>query len=164
MGNRDKVYVAFDGDRDIRYYWMMKAWSVNEKIDFEFSDVHETMQARDTSLTESIKASLRERMKMSKLFILLIGEHTRLLTRFVEYEVETAMRQKLPIICVNLNGSEKRDYLAPKWLDNYPTVYIPFNRERLTLSMALWPRRFEDRYRRGILAPCSYKDLFTFVW
>ena len=26
MSYRNKTYVAFDGDNDIKYYWLMKAW------------------------------------------------------------------------------------------------------------------------------------------
>lgn len=26
MSYRNKTYVAFDGDNDIKYYWLMRAW------------------------------------------------------------------------------------------------------------------------------------------
>ena len=29
MSYRNKTYVAFDGDNDIKYYWLMRAWKKN---------------------------------------------------------------------------------------------------------------------------------------
>ena len=89
MVYRDKTYVAFDGDNDIKYFNLMKAWKQSDNTDFNFYDAHELNSARDSSLTESIKNQLRERMNNSKMFILLLGKHTKYLTRFVKWEVET---------------------------------------------------------------------------
>ena len=36
MAYRNKVYVAFDGDNDMSYYNLLKAWNANENIDFTF--------------------------------------------------------------------------------------------------------------------------------
>lgn len=142
MSYRNKTYIAFDGDNDIRYYYLMKAWNENENIDFDFYNAHELTQAHDWAMTESIKRSLKFRIDNSKLFILLIGHHTKRLTRFVQYEVETAIRQGLPIICVNLNGAQKRDELAPSWMDDYPVLYVPFKRSVIVYAMKHWPDRF----------------------
>mgnify|MGYP000606112784 CR=1 FL=1 len=43
-------------------------------------------------------------MANSKVFVLLIGESTKNLTKFVKWEIELAIKKELPIICVNLNG------------------------------------------------------------
>ena len=124
MAYRNKTYIAFDGDNDMQYYRVMTAWASNKFIDFDFYDVHELNYSHDWAQTESIKRQLHERLENSKLFILLIGNSTKRLTRFVEYEVETAMRMKLPIICVNLNGNRQMDSLSPDWFGEY------FNRKR----------------------------------
>ena len=73
MAYRNKTYVAFDGDKDIRYYLLMKAWKQSDKTDFNFYDAHDLNTARDSSQEESIKRQLRERMANSKVFVLLIG-------------------------------------------------------------------------------------------
>ncbi len=42
---KNRTYIAFDGDSDIRYYWFMKAWKHNTRdffIDFNFYDAHDT--------------------------------------------------------------------------------------------------------------------------
>ncbi|WP_455138481.1 TIR domain-containing protein [Thermophilibacter sp.] len=74
MAYKNKTYVAFDGDTDMRYFNILKAWRNNKEINFDFYDVHSINTARDTSLTESIKRQLRERFDNSKLFLLLVGE------------------------------------------------------------------------------------------
>lgn len=131
MAYRNKIYVAFDGDNDIHYYRLMKAWDANPNIDFEFHDAHDLHQSADTSLESSIKASLLDRFKNSKMFILLIGEHTKNLRKFVKWEIETAIRLDLPIICVNLNGSQKKDDKCPSSLDNHVAMFVPFEEEAI---------------------------------
>ena len=77
MSYRNKTYIAFDGDNDMHYYRLMTAWKAHDGNSFNFHNAHDLNQARDTSLEESIKRQLRERLANSKLFILLIGEKTK---------------------------------------------------------------------------------------
>ncbi|NBS70289.1 molecular chaperone Tir, partial [bacterium] len=41
MPYRNKTYVCFDGDNDIRYYRLMQAWRDNERFDFNFYNAHD---------------------------------------------------------------------------------------------------------------------------
>src|SRR3569832_419336 len=109
MSYRNKTYIAFDGDTDIRSYRLMQAWVEHDHIDFGFFNAHDLNSARDTSSEESIKAQLRERMKNSKQMILLVGEKTRYLRKFVPWEIELARKMDIPIIIVNLNKSRLYD-------------------------------------------------------
>jgi hypothetical protein len=52
MAYRNKTYVTFDGDSDIRYYNLMKAWRQNDNTDFNFYDAHDLNTALDTSSIE----------------------------------------------------------------------------------------------------------------
>lgn len=58
MAYRNKTYVCFDGDTDMRYYNLMKAWKQNDNTEFNFYDAHDLNSARDTSLEQSIKNQL----------------------------------------------------------------------------------------------------------
>lgn len=149
MAYRNKTYIAFDGDNDMQYYRVMTAWASNRFIDFDFYDAHELNYSHDWAQTESIKRQLHERLENSKLFILLIGNSTQRLTRFVEYEVETAMRMKLPIICVNLNGNRQKDSLSPNWFGEYPRVYVSFKEKIIKHAMNNWPTDRNCLYGRG---------------
>src|SRR2546428_4190199 len=109
MSYRNKTYIAFDGDNDMRYYQIMRAWKENDNIEFDFYDAHDLNSARDSSTEESIKRQLRERMQNAKQFILLVGERTRYLTKFVQWEVEYARKLDLPVVVANLNGTKVYD-------------------------------------------------------
>lgn len=85
---------------------MMKAWRQSDSSTFNFSDAHDINHVRDSSLESSIKQKLGIRVQNTKFFVLLIGSNTRYLRKFVKWEIETALRLKLPIICVNLNKSK----------------------------------------------------------
>ncbi len=141
MAYRNKTYVAFDGDNDMQYYRMMTAWKENENIDFDFYNAHELNTARDDSEVESIKAQLRERMQNSKLLILLVGEKTKLLRKFLPWEIELARKSDLPIIVVNLNG--KRGYdpdrcPAAVGSDVY-TIHVSFQAAIIKYAMDHFP-------------------------
>ena len=159
MPYRTKIYVIFDGDNDIHYYRLLQAWDKNEDIDFEFNDAHELEQCRDSSKEETIKRSLRERLKATKIVLLLIGEHTKNLTKFVKWEVETAIDMELPIICVNLNGNNKMDDLAPQsWLEDYPCIYVPYEKDKIVRAIKSWPDSFIKHRNNGDTASYYYKD------
>ena len=52
MAYRNKTYVAFDGDNDMRYYQLMKAWKQSDSTSFNFYDAHDINRSRDSSLEE----------------------------------------------------------------------------------------------------------------
>ena len=147
MAYRNKTYIAFDGDKDMHYYRLMTAWSKNDGFNFDIHNAHDLNTARDSSQEASIKRQLSERFANSKLFIVLIGESTRNLTKFVKWEIETAIRLDLPIIGVNLNGSRTRDDLCPPSMRDTLAVYVPFNEKIITYAMKDWPSS-HSKYRQ----------------
>jgi hypothetical protein len=158
MPYRNKTYVAFDGDTDIHYYRLMKGWKQNDGFDFNFYDAHDLNTAYDSSQEESIKRQLRERMENSKLFILLVGEHTKNLRKFVPWEIEQAIKRNLPIIVVNLNESRSVDnILCPNSLLNTLSIHIPFNPLIIQYAMDNWPQRHNVLQGQGANEPHEYK-------
>ena len=158
MAYRNKTYVCFDGDTDMKYYNLMKAWKQNDNTDFNFYDAHELNSARDTSLEQSIKNQLRERLKNTKLFVVLLGEHTKYLTKFVKWEMEQAISLKLPIIVVNLN--QRRDVdneRFPNVLNNYPTISISYNQKIMQYALENWEVGFINHYRNHEMNSYYYK-------
>ncbi len=147
MPYRNKTYICFDGDNDMHYYRLMTAWKVQDGSSFNFHNAHDLNSARDTSQEESIKRQLRERFANSKLFIVLIGEKTRYLRKFVEWEIETAVKLDLPIIAVNINKSKTQDSYCPPSLRNQLAVYVPYFRSIIEHAMSEWPAD-HLRYRK----------------
>lgn len=109
MAYRNGTYIAFHAEgktdptaSDIKYYRMLKAWHVNDGMDFKFVNSHDKVSAvRDTSSKDTIMRSLRARLDGSKNMVLIIGNTTKNDTDFVPYEIAYAVDQcKIPIICV----------------------------------------------------------------
>jgi hypothetical protein len=135
---RNKTYIAFDGDNDMHYYRLMTAWARHPGFDFEIHNAHELNTARDTSQEESIKRQLRARFANSKMFVVLIGENTRYLRKFVKWEIETAIQLNLPIVGVNLNGSRSQDDRCPSAVRDTLAMYVSFNEKIVTFAMKNW--------------------------
>jgi hypothetical protein len=159
MPYRNKTFVSFDGSNDMIYYRLMTAWKQNDGMDFSFYNAHDINTARDSSMEESIKAQLAERMRNSKDFILLVGERTRYLTKFVAWEIEQAIRRALPIIVVNLNGRRSMDNeRCPSGAQLALAVHISFNAAIMQHALDHWPNTFEEVRRQGRTGPYFYTD------
>ncbi|ELP5713396.1 MULTISPECIES: TIR domain-containing protein [Enterobacter] len=139
MAYRNKTYICFDGDNDMAYYRLMTAWKSNDNFSFNFHNAHDMNSARDESLEESIKKQLRERFANSKTLIVLIGENTKNLTKFVRWEMDVALKLGIPIIAVNLNGSRQKDELCPRIIKNELVVFVSFNMKIIEYAMNNWP-------------------------
>src|SRR5882672_6163485 len=125
MAYQNKTYVAFDGDSDIHYFRLMQAWKQNDNTPFNFHDAHGLNYSNDSSLRESILAQLRKRFDNTRRFVILVGNNTKFLRKFVPWEIDQALRRGLPIICVNLNGSRQIDYqLCPTTLQSELAVHV----------------------------------------
>lgn len=165
MAYRNKTYVAFDGDTDMRSYGLMKAWKQNDNTDFNFHDAHDIKQARDTSTEETIKRSLRERMNNSKVFVLLVGQNTRHLYRYVRWEIDLALSMNLPIIVVNLNQQRSHDnFLCPPLLRNALAVHISYSPKIMQFALEAWETWHYEHQRNGKTGPFHYNvDIYRSV-
>lgn len=137
-------YVCFDGDNDIKYYNLMKAWNANDKFAFTFINAHDITQARDTSTEETIKRSLRTRLNSSDVFLVLVGKSTKNLYKFVRWEIEVALGKDIPIIIVNLDGEREMNYtLCPPLLRNELVVHIPWGHKIIDYAIKNWPEDYK---------------------
>lgn len=137
----------------------MKAWKQNENISFSFIDAHDLRQARDTSLESTIKRRLRERLLNSKVLVVLIGQQTRYLYRFVRWEMEQALSLGVPIIGVNLNGKRSMDHdLCPPIIRDELAIYISFNANILQYALEDWTISYYNRKKAGDTGPFYYKE------
>jgi hypothetical protein len=155
----NKTFVSFDGDTDIHYYRLMQAWHQHDGIDFNFYNAHDLNTARDSSQEASIKAQLAERMRNSKIFVLLVGEKTRYLTKFVRWEIEQAISRNLPMIVVNLNGKRSMDQdRCPPPAQGVLAIHIPFNAAIMQYALDHWPSSHEAYSRERKTGPYYYND------
>lgn len=123
---RTRTYIAGDWTGDADLINKLYEWNRSNYWALSFSDAHELMQARDTSLSCSIKHSLTERLNGSKTFVLIVGNNTDNLRKggcqychsynsytyrcvrgysvdyrsFIEFECEKAVRDDLKIVVI----------------------------------------------------------------
>lgn len=144
MGYRDPTYVIFDGDKDQWAYRFMRGWKAAEHIDFDFRDAHDLTAMTSRAENEAyVKSQLRERMNAAKQVIVLVGESTRFLRRFVIWEIELAIEFGLPIIVVNLQGKRQLDEdRCPAVLRNHCAAHVDFKLKVIKHALDNWPDEF----------------------
>lgn len=158
MGYRNKVYVSMDADNDLRYYHLMKAWRQNNNTEFNFYDAHDINNILDKS-EASIKAGLQERFRNTKVFVLLVGEHTRYLYKYVRWEIEEAIKRKLPCIIVNLDGKRSMNSeKCPPIIRDELAVHISNNSKILQYALEHWPGSDEAYRNAGESGAYYYPD------
>ena len=138
------TYLIFDGDKDKWGYGFLKGWAKNENIDFEFSDAHDldsmTGRAQDEYY---VKQKLRERMQKSDAVLVIVGEKTKNLYKFVRWELDLALELGLPIVVANLNDKREIDReFCPPVIRDACAVRIPFRRAAIKPALDNWPRSF----------------------
>ncbi len=149
MAYRNKVYVSMDADNDLRYYNLMKAWKQSDYSTFNFYDAHDVNNILDKS-EASIKSGLQERFRNSKVFVLLVGEHTRYLYKYVRWEIEQAIKRDLPCIVVNLNGKRSMDSeRCPAIIRDSLAIHINFHSKMLQYALENWPASYEQLKKEG---------------
>ena len=152
-------YACFDGDNDIRFYRLMQAWHVNEKFDFTFINAHDLTQSRDSSTEETIKRSLKTRLKASDVLVVLVGENTRSLYKFVRWEIEVAIELGLSIVVVNLDKKRSMNSdLCPPILRNELAIHVPFGHKIIDFAIKKWPSSATRHRAAGKNGPYYYPD------
>lgn len=141
------AYVVFDGDNDRWAYSYMNGWKQNRHIDFYYEDAHQQDTMTGRAQNEAyVKSRLRDRMKNSSVVVVLIGESTKFLYKYVRWELELALELNLPIIAANINGlNGQDDSLCPAIIrDKGCVVHIPYRLDALKHAMAYWPIEYRN--------------------
>ncbi|MDO4630891.1 MAG: molecular chaperone Tir [Corynebacterium sp.] len=134
----------------------MSAWKENNGIDFDFINSHDIYTAHDTSLSDTIKRRLRERLKNTKQVILLGSPTARRKGSdghsFLAYEVNAIISLKLPVIVANLDKNRKKVYgNMPKPLidENYYTISVPYDYRIIKYALDNYVPNFSIENKKG---------------
>jgi hypothetical protein len=143
MSYRDATYVIFDGDEDGWAYRYMRGWRANERVEFDFRDAHDVQQLTPRAQDETyIKSVLRTRMNSTSQVLVLIGEKTKNLYRYVRWELELALEKCLPIVSANLNDSRYQDERCPAIIRDKCVLHVPFKMKAIKHALDSWPTRY----------------------
>ena len=160
MSYKDKTYIIFDGDKDRWAYANMKGWKALEHIDFDFDDAHAEYTLTSNASDETyIKSKLKNRFKNACQVLVIIGESTKNLHRYVRWELEVAQSLNLPIIAINLNGDRKQniDTCPPIIRDTY-VVHIPFKMKIIKHALDQFPVEFKRKILNTVIGARIYSD------
>jgi hypothetical protein len=99
-----RVYVCFDAAAsknpavtDLKYYFLLRAWSRRAPLARTFVDVHDIGR---THKPADLRRDLMNRMRQSDVLLLILSERTPSSPGLLSWEIEIAAdRCKLPIIC-----------------------------------------------------------------
>lgn len=151
MAYRNKTYVCFDADNDMWHYIAMTGWKAKDGSKaFNFHNAHEINNLRSGSNEDTIKKRLRERLLNTKVLVVLIGESTKNLYKYVRWEIEYAINNDIPIIAVNLNGRKSKDNtLCPAILKDKLAIHIPYGRKIINYALNNWPDSHKRHRRSG---------------
>lgn len=159
MSYRNKTYVIFDGDNDMWAYGFMKGWRENEHVDFNFFDAHDLQPLTDRASEETVKRSLRVRMANAKQVVVLVGEATKNLYRFVRWEIDLAIENDLPIVVVNLNGGRRRDIeRCPAILREHCAIHVCFRAKIIKFALDGFVPWYNSAERDPAGGPRHYDD------
>jgi len=144
MSYRDPTYVIFDGGNDMWAYGFMLGWVRNDKVAFDFKDAHDldTMTSRAQG-EEYVKKHLRARMEKSVAALVIVGESTKNLYKFIRWELELAQSLGLPIVATNLNDKRRQDDdLCPPIIRNTCVLHVAFRMAIIRKALDEWPGEF----------------------
>jgi hypothetical protein len=160
------TYVAFDGDKDIWAYRFMRGWSANKRIDFELLDAHDLDNMTDRARGETyVKSKLRERMSRSTAVIVLVGESTKFLHKYVRWEIDLAIELGLPLIAVNLNETPGLDTdRCPAILRDTCAVHIPFKLAAIMHALSNWPSKYHSLTQTERTGSWTYSESLMRTW
>ncbi|MHA1539951.1 MAG: TIR domain-containing protein [Alphaproteobacteria bacterium] len=154
-----KTYVAFDADTDIESYRVMEAWTKKNGDSFNFYDGQDLRDLMSTDSESAVKEKIAERISETKVFILLVGESTKNLHIFVRWEIDQAIKKKIPIVIVNLNGARKIDMdSCPAILRDKLAVHISYNQEIVQHAINTWSAFDADFRKKEKIKPRLYVD------
>jgi hypothetical protein len=160
MGHKNKTYIIFDGDNDKWAYARMKGWKALEHIDFDFENAHDEYTLNSNASNEEyIKGKLRKRFQNASQVIVLIGESTKNLYKYVRWELEVTQNMNIPIIAVNLNGDSKQNNnTCPPIIRDTYVVHVPFKMRIIKYALDNFPSEFNKRTTNSSTGGRHYND------
>ena len=135
-------------------------WKTNDRVDLDFEDAHDLDEMTRRAQNEAyVKSKLKERMKSSEALVVIVGEKTKNLYKFVRWEIEFGMELRLPIIVANLNNQIRLNLtLCPPILRDACAVHIPFKKEAIKHALSSWPAEFRGLDANAKSAGARYYD------
>ena len=185
MANRTGTYIAFAAeggknvtDTDFKYYNLLKGWNKMKNREFNIVNSHEKIRQISRWSSEStIVKTLKERMRASKRFMLLVGDKTRLDDDYIPFEIEYAIKEcRLPVIICFVNErnrlttktyTSELDKLIPQLLkdlmksNEVRTILIPFRERIMSKALDDFDVNNMPKYSSGLYNDIVYESIYN---
>ena len=113
----------------------------------------------NASNEDYIKGKLRKRFQNASQVIVLVGESTKNLYKYVRWELEIAQNLNIPIIAVNLNGDRKQNSnTCPPIIRDTYVVHIPFKMRIIKYALDNFPSEYRKRTTNSSIGGRYYND------
>lgn len=173
---RNGIYIAFNGmgttdptKSDMKYYGLLQLWNESNKFDFTFSDSHKkTYSVKDSSEISTLKNRLLERLKNSKVLLLIVTKFASVNRGLLNWEIEKAVETYgLPIIvCYPGYKKIKKPFShKKKWPlklkeyienDKVKTIHIPFKKDLVLEALNDFSIHNPPNYTSGVYSDNIY--------
>lgn len=105
-----------------------------------------------------LKTRLRERFSNAKQAVVLVGEATKNLRKWVPWEIEISQKLNIPIIAANLNGARQMDSdRCPAGLRNWVAAHVAFKASIIQHALDNFPDEY-SRIEASASGPRYYSD------
>jgi hypothetical protein len=112
---------------DLKDYWEMLTWKTTESIDFSFIDCGLYDDSQNDN-EQYVKEKVREVMKATDCYALLIGEDTKIKCKYIQWEAQVAIEKGCTIIGINLDGVRELDEeTCPAIIRNVGATFVAFS-------------------------------------
>ena len=99
------------------------------------------------------------RLGDTKQAIVLIGNSTKHLYRFVRWEIQVCIQLDLPIVAVNLNGKRQIDYqLCPPILVDEFAIHVSFQMAIIKHALDYFPNQHANSRAANAAGPHHYSQ------
>jgi Thoeris protein ThsB, TIR-like domain len=146
-----RVYACFDAagsknpaTTDLKYYFLLRAWSNRAPLARTFIDVHGVKRRRRPA---DLRQDLVARIRSSDLLLVILSERTASSAGLLSWEIEFAAgRCNLPIVCA-YTGAARGRRIKPSW---WPDVLrrVVSGQQARAVHVPFHPRALATAFRQ----------------
>ena len=134
-----------DCENDVWAYDQMRRWEACKNINFQLFNIQGFRQLFQNFSENYIKQKIKERIFDAKQVVLLIGEKTHRLSKFIDWELNLVLEMDLPIIAVNLNDIQYLGKnLCPLVLKNKNVLFVSFQAMIIMYALENFPHFYSN--------------------
>jgi len=130
MGNKRKVFISYDYQKDKHYKNLLLAWDAHQRFEFFISDYSADISINSTK-SSPIKRTLSRYINEGTVFLVIIGKNTHK-SKWVKWEIEKAEELGKKIVAVKID----RENVTPSELFNIGASWaMSFTQEAITRAI-----------------------------